>query len=105
MQGEECQRLRKRSPSITVLGGAFESLAGFVLTNICKRLQMRTWTGSINTRSQGLLLSEESSAWVAWRAASHHGNEGCVPSQAPRASLEGLAQGGDTTGGVFPGMC
>lgn len=29
--------------------------------------------GSINTRSQGLLLSEQSSAWVAWRPAAHNG--------------------------------
>lgn len=112
MQREECQkRLRNRSASITVLGGPFESLAGFVLTNICKRLRMpsspRTWTGSINTTSQGLLLSEESSAWVAWRPAARNGpgNAACVPSQAPRGRLEGLAQGGDTTGRVFPGMC
>lgn len=41
VQGEECQRrLRNRSPSITLLGGPFESLAGFVLANICKRLRM-----------------------------------------------------------------
>lgn len=34
--------------------------------------KLRTWTGSINTMGRGLLLSEEGSAWVAWRPGAGH---------------------------------